>query len=137
MHHDIILKGLNNVDLVVIKTRKGAEEALSEYVQEFGVKQFLLKNLYWVEKGELGWRINIPVLESKMPNILAEIPQEVSDVDTLFIRGVKSNYILDSDWSGIQDVFPNSKLDSLESGHWLHAETPKEFSESLLGFLRD
>lgn len=137
MHHELILKGLNNVTLDTINTRKEAESALSVYVQEFGVKQFLLKNLYWVEKGRLGWRINIPVLEREMDNILAEIPNVKSEVRCLFIRGVKSNYILDQDWEYIQSIFPNSELESLNAGHWLHAEVPKEFSEVLMRFLRD
>ena len=49
----IIIKGLKNVNLESISTRKEAAESLSEFVHEFGVQQFLLKNLYWIEKENL------------------------------------------------------------------------------------
>ena len=50
MHHEQILMGLNNIDLQSIKTRSEAQEALGIYVKEIGVQQFLLKNLFWIEK---------------------------------------------------------------------------------------
>ena len=45
MHHDVIIKGLKNVNLESISSRKEAAISLSEFVQEF-IQQFLLKNLY-------------------------------------------------------------------------------------------
>ena len=52
-HHDIIIKGLKNVNLESISTRKeDFAESLSEFVKEFGVQQFLL-GVYWIEKGKL------------------------------------------------------------------------------------
>ena len=55
MHHDVIIKGLKNVNLESISSRKEAAESLSKFVKEFGTT-ILLKNLYWIEKGKLGWR---------------------------------------------------------------------------------
>ena len=56
MHHDQILKGLKSIDLNVIKSRGEAQKSLQNYIQEIGVQQFLLKNLYWREKGKLDWK---------------------------------------------------------------------------------
>lgn len=136
MHHDVILEGLKALDLGQIGSRGEADDVMKTYIPEFGVRQFLLKNLYWVEKGKLGWRINIPVLEAEMENILAEIEFDTIDTETLFIRGEKSNYILESDYEDIRRKFPNSRIHTLEeAGHWVHAESPEEFYNVVKEFI--
>lgn len=136
MHHDEIIAGMESLDLNVIKSRSEADKVLAKKIEDWGVRQFLLKNLYWVQKGQLGWRINLPVLKEKMPNILAEIEFDTIDIDTLFIRGGKSNYILESDYPVLEQKFPHSELLSLDNaGHWVHAEAPDEFFDGVLRFL--
>ena len=135
MHHDAILKGLNALDLNLIKVRSDAAKILSKYIDSEGVKQFLLKNLYWVQKGELAWRINIPVLERNMPNILSELNKDEVFEQTLFIRGALSNYILNEDIEDLEEVFNDFQLITIENaGHWVHAEQPDKFIESVLPF---
>ena len=137
MHHDIILAVLNSLDLSTIKSRGQADKQLSKFIEDIGVKQFLLKNLYWIEKGQLGWRINIPVLEKKMPDILAAIPDKIVETHTLFIRGEKSNYIVEDDFQNIYDQFPNSEIETIyDAGHWVHAENPFSFYNMVLEFSR-
>jgi esterase len=137
MHHDHILEGLNAIDLTVTKSRGDAEKKLEEYIPQFGVRQFLLKNLYWVEAGvQLGWRINLPVLNREISKILIEIPFDKIDVQTLFIRGELSNYILESDYPAIAQKFPNSEIYTIHgAGHWVHAEAPEEFYATVIDFL--
>ena len=53
MHHDQILKGLNSINLNTINSRLEAQKTLKKHIKEIGVQQFLLKNLYWREKGQL------------------------------------------------------------------------------------
>ena len=135
MHHGIILEGLNSLDLSIIKSRGQADKQLSKFIEDIGVKQFLLKNLYWIEKGQLGWRINIPVLEKKMPDIVAAIPDNIVDTPTLFIRGEKSNYIAEDDFQNIYDQFPNSEIETIyDAGHWVHAENPFSFYNMVMDF---
>ena len=137
MHHNIILEGLNSLDLSIIKSRGQADKQLSKFIEDSGVKQFLLKNLFWVEKGQLGWRINIPVLEDKMPNIIAAIPDKIVETPTLFIRGEKSNYIAEDDFQNIYDQFPNSEIETIyDAGHWVHAENPFSFYNMIIDFSR-
>lgn len=138
MHHELILEGLNSLDLDKVDSRSDAEDVMSKHIDNVGVRQFLLKNLYWVKKGKLGWRINIPVLEEKMPEILKAIPTSPKvEVDTLFIYGGQSNYILDEDKSAIRDVFTKAKFIELkEAGHWIHAETPELFLRTVEGYLK-
>ena len=135
MHHEEILKGLHSIDLEKVTTRSEAEEILSKYIPSNGVRQFLLKNLYWIEKGKLAWRMNIPVLEKEMPEILTILPNNEIFNSTLFIRGMLSNYILDEDIPQLEDQFTDFQIVSIENaGHWVHAEAPLEFIEKVLEF---
>ena len=58
IHHDQILNGLSTLDFLEIKSRSQADEVLSSFISEVGVRQFLLKNLYWISPGQLALRIN-------------------------------------------------------------------------------
>lgn len=135
MHHQQILAGLHAIDLSC-NSRSIAENTLKEYVDSPGVQQFLLKNLYWNVNKELAWRMNIPVLEKSMNEILKALTFENEILtSTLFIKGELSNYILDEDWDDIEAVFPDSKLISISNaGHWVHAESPTVFIEEVLSF---
>lgn len=135
MHHEHILAGIHAVTLDGVQTRRQADEELGQFIDSEGVKQFLLKNLYWKEKGHLAWKMNVKVLEEKMPEILRALPSKELFVPTLFIRGELSNYILDDDIDYITEQFPDSEVVTIKNaGHWVHAEAPEEFLETLLSF---
>ena len=136
MHHNEIIKGIKSIDLSTIESRSAAEQAMLPFVDSYGVRQFLLKNLYWIEKGKLAWRMNVDVLEREMEEILAPIPTIEVWTPTLFLRGAMSNYILDEDWDAIEEIFPDATLETIENaGHWVHSEQPVEFIEKVLGFI--
>jgi pimeloyl-ACP methyl ester carboxylesterase len=135
-HHQEIIEGIKSVKLSTINARSEAEEAMKPFINSNGVRQFLLKNLYWKEKGQLAWRMNVEVLEAEMDEILSEIPKKEVWIQTLFIRGALSNYILDEDWEEIEEIFPDSELVTIQnSGHWVHAEASEAFLENVLEFL--
>lgn len=135
MHHEHILAGINSVEPNKINSRREAEEQLSKFIESEGIRQFLLKNLYWVEKGKLAWRMNVKTLEQEMQNILSPIPNIEVLLPTLFVRGSMSNYILDEDIEAIEEVFPDSETVTINNaGHWVHAEQPQEFIETILSF---
>ena len=135
VHHDRILEGLKSLDLSTIDSRGDAQKALAEYINDASIRQFLLKNLYWKSKGQLAWRINIPVLDEKIDEIVKELPHKEVLTDTLFMRGGKSNYILEEDIVRIKSYFPVSEIYSIASAsHWIHAEAPTEFIEKVLGY---
>ena len=135
-HHQEILKGIAALNATAMDSRSAAEEVLLPFVPENGTRQFLMKNLYWIEKGKLAWRMNVAVLEREMQNILKAIPDEEVFVQTLFIRGGMSKYIIDEDIPEIEDRFPDSSFLTIENaGHWVHAEQPEEFMNAVLEFL--
>ena len=135
MHHQHILAGIHGLNLDAYKSRGEAEIDLEKHLENQGVRQFLLKNLYWKSKGELAWRMNVSVLEKNMCEILSAIPKQVVLTTTLFIRGELSNYILDEDIPEMENVFPDSEFETiLGAGHWVHAEAQEEFIHVVLGF---
>ena len=135
MHHQHILAGIHAVKLEDVQSRKDAEAQLAVHIDSDGIRQFLLKNLYWKEKGQLAWRMNVPVLEREMEDILSELPEGEVHTPTLFIRGELSNYVIDEDIPNIEHQFIDAEFQTISgAGHWVHAEAPGPFLESLLAF---
>jgi esterase len=137
-HHDAILAGLNAVDFSTKPDRTQVEEILYPFIPDFGTRQFLMKNLYWIEPGQLAFRFNLSVFNIKIETIGEALPETNHfDKPTLFIRGGNSKYILDSDIPEIQKHFTNTELVTIPNvGHWLHAENPKSFFEESHKFLK-
>jgi len=136
LHHQQIIAGMDAISATERNSRSAAEQLLSEYVPDAGTRQFIMKNLYWVDKTQLGWRFNLEVLKLEMHNILGEIPLTECWVPTLFIRGGKSNYIVDNDISDIEEKYPDMQMVTIENaGHWVHAEAPEVFMNAVLEFL--
>ena len=136
-HHQDILAGLNAVDFSVKPSRSDVEEIMKNFIPDFGTRQFLMKNLYWVEPGQLAFRFNLAVFNQKMDEIGVALPEElVFTKPTLFIRGGNSKYILDRDFENIKKHFPDSSVETIPNvGHWLHAENPAEFYQQVTAFL--
>lgn len=136
-HHQEILAGLNAVDFSSKPDRTAVEETLYPFIPDFGTRQFLMKNLYWVEPGQLAFRFNLPVFNEKIEMIGEPLPHSSHfNQPTLFLRGENSRYILDADLPLIKQHFPNSILITMPNvGHWLHAENPKLFFEETISFL--
>jgi len=136
-HHQNIIDALKTLDVNTLKSRSEADKKLAESLSDFGIRQFLLKNLYWVEKGTLGFRFNLDVLQNKMEEIGENIlGTDTFNGPTLFLRGSRSEYVHDNDVSGIKKHFPNAQVKTIENaGHWLHAENPNQFFTTSLEFL--
>jgi pimeloyl-ACP methyl ester carboxylesterase len=135
MHHQHILAGIHALDLPNIRSRSEAEKILSLHVEAAGVRQFLLKNLHWVTAGQLGWRMNVEVLEQEMPKILLALPLQECWTPALFLRGELSNYILPEDFDSIETLFPDASIETItNAGHWLHAEQPDLFFDAVMRF---
>ncbi len=136
-HHQDILAGLNAVDFSKKPSRNEVDEILSAYVKDVSTRMFLMKSLYWIEPGQLAFRFNLAVFNQD-ENVIGEGLSENAFYEgaTLFLKGARSNYILDSDAEMIKRIFPNSKIVSIaDAGHWLHAENPEDFYQAVKIFL--
>lgn len=136
-HHQDILAGMTAVDKTNLKSRGQADKVLSEHVKEEAVRMFLLKNLYWKEKGKLALRLNLEVLAEAGEVIGEALPEDKSySGPTLFIRGGNSAYMKPEDEAPIKRQFPDSEILTIEdAGHWVHAEKPTEFYKVVLDFI--
>jgi pimeloyl-ACP methyl ester carboxylesterase len=137
-HHQTELGALNAVDFTQKPDRAAVEATLSEYIDDAGTRQFLMKNLYWKEPAQLDFRFNLAVFNTDINNIGQVLPEgSVYNGPVLFLRGDRSKYIKDTDLDLIGRHFPDYTIKTItNSGHWVHAENPKEFLEYTLEFLK-
>lgn len=135
-HHQAVIEALQAVDFSSITNRKEAEAVLSKYIPDFGTKQFLLKNIFWKEDEQMGWRFDLDSIVKSYHEILRAAPAKTSQVKTLFIAGGRSQYITQKDIPAIKERFPNAELKTIAAaGHWIHAEQPDAFYEMVMKFI--
>ncbi len=137
IHHDAILEGLSALDFTAITSRSQADLYLSNYILEPSTRQFLLKNLYWIEKGRLDLRVNLKVLKENVSEVGEALPIHAEyKGEVLFLKGSRSEYIAMEDEVLIKKHFFKAKIETIEnSGHWLHAENPKAFYKAVINFV--
>ena len=137
-HHQAILKALNYLEQSAPNSRKHADALLAEYIAEPGIRQFLLKNLYWAAPEQLGLRINLQALTDNADEIGAPLSESATYAGpTLFLKGERSAYILPEDHPGMGRHFPKAQvLEIARAGHWLHAENPHDFLAAFLAFVQ-
>ncbi len=136
LEHYVIADGLAEIPIEKISSRNEADDILKNFVSDSGTRQFLLKNLQRKSEGGFSWKINLPVIREKLKNVGDDLQFEGTFVKpTLFIRGQRSSYVLDTDWPRITSIFPMARLKSLDTGHWVQAEKPEEFVSVLTQWL--
>jgi esterase len=137
-HHHDILEGLNSIDFTVQTSRNLIDEKLAELIPEFGVRQFLLKSVYWKEKNQLDFRFNLASLTEHNDEVGVGLPSfTIFDGETLFLKGENSGYISVNEEPIINAHFPNHKIVTIKNaGHWLHAENPIDFLKAVESFVK-
>lgn len=134
-HHQMVFAAIDAAEFTGLHSRKEAELAMLSVLNDHPTIQFLLKNLYWKSPDKLGWRFNLPVIREKISEIGSEnntkaFPQ---NLQVLFLRGEKSNYINEEDIREIKSRFSGAKINTIQgAGHWLHAEKPTETLEQFV-----
>jgi pimeloyl-ACP methyl ester carboxylesterase len=136
-NHQYILAALQAIDLPTLHSRNEADTTIAQYEPDTGVRQFLLKNLYRDDQNQFAWRMNLKGLVANYENILAAIEfSKPFQKPTLFIRGEKSDYVLDAELYSLQVQFPDFTLKTVKNaGHWVQAEQPQAFLEALMTWL--
>jgi pimeloyl-ACP methyl ester carboxylesterase len=137
-HHQEILEALDALPIGNLGSRKEAETLFMERLRDPATAQFLLKNLYPRDEGGYAWRFNLPSIAANIASVGEELDEVYRfEKPALFIRGSKSDYIKDSDIHRIENQFPKASVVTIEgAGHWIHAEKPRLFLETVLGFLK-
>lgn len=137
VHHDKIIEGLQSIQLNELGKREEVDKRLAEYIEEMGTRSFLLKNLKRTSSGGFEWKMNLEVIANNITQVGTPLAHYLPiETPSLFLKGENSNYILDEDIPGIEEIFPDSTFESIrDAGHWLHADQPDVFYEKVMEFL--
>lgn len=137
--HESIFEAMLNLPIEQLSSRKEAEDFLIKRIKEPAVVQFLLKNIHYdLVSSKYQWKINLPVIYEHYADILSALETQglIYRQPALFVRGERSNYILDTDWPHIQKTFISSELATIKgAGHWVHADQPAELFDCVVNFL--
>lgn len=135
--HVGLLDAMNRIDLASFKRRSEVDDALAPDIPSPAVRNFLLKNLMYGPDRRYAWRMNLPVLRQTYPNINRAVESNHPfEKPVLFVRGEKSDYILDEDAAMIRRLFPRAEISTISgAGHWVNAEAPAEFASIVTEFL--
>lgn len=133
-----ILAAMEALDLTGITRRSDADVLLQPSIPDPAVRLFLLQNLVTGTEG-YRWRVNLATLRRHVPDIVG-FPTAMSDGPyrgkTLFIDGGRSDYVTAVHHALIRRYFPRARIATVaNAGHWVHAEQPEAFLETLEGFL--
>ncbi len=138
-HHLTIIEGLQAIDLTKVQKRKDADNQLASYVEDTGVRQFLLRNIVINEQKQFQFKCNLNNIKQGYQQIMqANFTQDGQPFTgkTLFIKGGNSNYITAKHQNTIATLFPNAKAKIIQNaGHWLHAEKTVVFNKIVTNFL--
>lgn len=139
--HQNILLAMQEIDFSKIKSRNDVDDFLAQKIDDVNIRQFLLKN---VAKDKINhiykWRVNAGVLYDHLDEIVSGVNKNwlddripITSYPVIFIRGMKSKYILTKDETMIKEIYPDSKIiDIPDAGHWLHAEQPELFMKAVM-----
>ena len=133
-----ILNSLKSLDLKKLGSRSNIDKALETDFKEPSFRAFLLKNLYRINKDELGFKIDLEIILSTLSEVEKSLPSNLKyEGKTLFIKGEKSDYIDNSNSKVLIKIFPNYKIaEVLNAGHWVHAENLNDFIKEIEFFLK-
>lgn len=131
------IAAMRALDLTDLTTRGEADRRLAIHVPDDGLRAFFLQSLDLKAEGGPRWRLNLDALEWNMPAIVGW-PETAGRFDgpALFLSGADSHYVLPEYREKIRALFPAARFARIPgAGHWLHAEKPREFEETVRVFL--
>ncbi|MFV0491746.1 MAG: alpha/beta fold hydrolase [Pseudorhodobacter sp.] len=130
------IAAMRGLDLTGLTTRSEAGRRLSSTLDDAALRAFFLQSLDMKAKPPR-WRLNLDVLEAEMAKIVGWPGTKGSfDGPALFLSGAESHYVKPEYRPLIKALFPAARFAKLPgAGHWLHAEKPREFEETLRVFL--
>ncbi|MBN2635545.1 MAG: alpha/beta fold hydrolase [Prolixibacteraceae bacterium] len=139
--HQNILLAMQEVDFTRVKTRSEVDDFMAQKIDDERIRKFLLKNVGKDKNTkQYFWRINAEVLYNYLDEIVSGVNKTwlddripITAYPVIFIRGLKSHYILPEDEQLIKEIYPDATIvDIPEAGHWLHAEQPKKFMKAVM-----
>jgi pimeloyl-ACP methyl ester carboxylesterase len=134
--HFEIMSSLNQVDLNKFKTFEEIDTFFAKFIHKKSFRRFVIKNIRKYEEG-FQWRANIVDFQVMIDSVkdFEKIKQPLEN-QFLFLKGEKSDFILDEDYPFIINTFPNSKIVVIKNAkHWVQAQQPIEFMKEVDNFI--
>jgi len=134
--HETIISAMRTASVGKADSRSEIESHLAQTIDNSSIRLFLMKNLQRnTEEGGFRWKMNLELLHREYQSILSSLESdEVKDTEVLFVKGLKSEYLLEEDEPKIKEQFAKAKFKEIDAGHWIHAEKPKELLEMVVNF---
>ena len=132
-----IISALRQLDLESLHKREQADAQLAVSIHDAAVRAYLLQNLVKSE-GRWQWRINLDYLYAGIEEIIGfpEMKDHIYPGETLFLYGERSGYIDQFGCETAKQLFPGGGFVEVEdAGHWVYAEQPEKFIQSIEAFL--
>ncbi len=136
-HFGAIAAAMLALPLVPGLTRAAAHAALEPVAPDPALRGFLLQNLRFTDPP--AWRIGLAELAAGLPDIATWSAPEGAGYagPVLVLRGALSDYVLPEHRALFRGLFPAARFAALRgAGHWLHADAPDAFVETVGSFLR-
>jgi len=135
--HTRVITEMLSIDMDSVASRGEVEGILEQKIADQRIRMFILKNLYYKVHGKLGWRLNLEAINHNLEYLFDSITSNTFyPGPTLFIKGGKSDYILEEDYPQIAKLFPQAIVKTIPgASHWLHADAPEELCFLLSSFL--
>jgi esterase len=131
------IQAMRALDLTGLTSRAEADRRLSALIDDPALRAFFLQSLD-LKTQPPQWRLNLDVLQAEMPNIVGW-PGTTGRFEhpTLFLTGGQSHYVRAEHRETIKALFPKARFAKLpNAGHWLHADAPRAFEQTVEVFLQ-
>ena len=133
-HYRAMAAAMRAIPLTPGLSRAAANAALEADAPDPAIRGFLLQNLRFGDPP--AWRIGLDEIAEGLPDIEGWPGTGHYDGPTLVLRGERSDYVRPEHRALFRALFPRARFASLRgAGHWLHADAPEAFLETVRGFL--
>lgn len=132
------VQAMRAVPLEQLSRRAEVEAALAAAIADPVVRGFLVTNIVSRPEG-LAWTVNLEAIERQFDTILGwPAPADGTEFTrpTLFLTGAASTFVQPEHEAVIHELFPAARIEVISgAGHWVHAEQPEAFLETVRRFL--
>jgi pimeloyl-ACP methyl ester carboxylesterase len=139
--HLNIINAMLSVDFTKMNNRIDINNELEKIIKDDTIRQFIMKNVHRNSEGIFAWKLNVNAISRALPEMMsypgkyAEL-QLKQKIPVLFIRGGQSGYIMPEYVTAIKTIFPTAQIETIpNAGHWVHADQPVLFMQTVKDFL--
>ncbi|KAJ2511076.1 hypothetical protein GGI11_005242 [Coemansia sp. RSA 2049] len=157
LHHNFqgYVECLKDIEKKNLSVQAEMDKILATIEPSLEIRQFLLTNMKKTtdpgnpeSRGVYRSRIPLDLVGSSLGSMMqwdttahsagvAESERPVYNGPTLFIAGTQSPYVKPDAYPEMRRLFPNHEIAELNTGHWVHAEKPRQFMDLVVKFIQE